>query len=171
MYIYIYYSAIITRFYTYNIYSNKSLIKRYIMKFKTIWNSYYFIKYILEKFSNIFKNWFKKILIRIISSPENAFNYYEKIIEFIRNLNLDKNILFLISLGPTATILAYDIHKLGYQAIDFGHFDIQYEYFLRNVSKKTRIPNKYVNEARGGSLNITSVTDINYYRQIIYKIE
>ena len=78
--------------------------------------------------------------------------------------------MILISLGPTATALTYDILNLGNQIIDFGHFDIQYEYYLRNVSKKVRIPYKYVNEVKGGDSNITSVTDNNYFKQIIYNI-
>jgi hypothetical protein len=40
----------------------------------------------------------------------------------------DKNILILISLGPTATVLAYDLAKLGYWAIDIGHIDNEYEW-------------------------------------------
>ena len=78
--------------------------------------------------------------------------------------------MILISLGPTATILTYDILKLGNQIIDFGHFDIQYEYYLRNATKKIKIPKKYVAEVKDGSVNISSVNDKEYYKQIIYKI-
>ena len=49
-----------------------------------------------------------------------------------------KNKLILIALGPTATILAYDLYKLGYRAIDIGHIDIEYEWFLRKAN--TKIP-------------------------------
>ena len=28
---------------------------------------------------------------------------------------------FLLALGPTATVLAYDLCKMGYQAVDIGH--------------------------------------------------
>lgn len=85
-------------------------------------------------------------------------------------MKIDKKTLILISLGPTATVLVYDILKLGNQIIDFGHFDIHYEYYLRNATKAIRIHNKYVNEVIGGSLNITSITDKKYYEQIIYRI-
>ena len=37
----------------------------------------------------------------------------------------------LIALGPTATILAYDLAEKGVQALDVGHIDIEYEWFLR----------------------------------------
>ena len=76
--------------------------------------------------------------------------------------------MILVSLGPTATVLTYDICDLGNQVIDFGHFDIEYELYLRNATKVIKLPNKYVNEAKGGNLNITLVNDQNYLKQIIY---
>ena len=118
--------------------------------------------------NDLFNN--SKSIKRIICPSKDAFRVYEKILTFINNIKLDKNTLILISLGPTATALTYDILNLGNQIIDFGHFDIQYEYYLRNVSKKVRIPYKYVNEVKGGDSNITSVTDNNYFKQIIYNI-
>ena len=84
----------------------------------------------------------------------------------MKNLTLDQNTLILISLGPTATVLAYDLIEFGHQIIDFGHFDIQYEYYLRNATKKIKIPNKYVNEVPGGTLNIKPISNKDYYRQI-----
>ena len=44
--------------------------------------------------------------------------------------------MIIIALGPTATVLAYDLAKEGYQALDMGHFDIEYEWYLRNATKK-----------------------------------
>ena len=81
--------------------------------------------------------------------------------------------MILISLGPTATVLTYDIIKFGLrnQVIDFGHFDIQYEYFLRKAKKKIRIPYKYVEEVRKGKKNIIPITDAKYLEQIIYRID
>lgn len=38
----------------------------------------------------------------------------------------------LISLGPTATIMAHDLYKLGYQAIDIGHAFKDYYMFKKN---------------------------------------
>ena len=93
---------------------------------------------------------------------------YNKIIEEV--LKLKEKRLILIALGPTATILAFDFFKLGYQAIDIGHLDIEYEWFLNNATKKIQIKNKFVNEARGVRYNFTKVKDKNYYSQIIAKI-
>ena len=87
----------------------------------------------------------------------------------MKNLTLNQNTLILISLGPTATVLTYDLIEYGHQIIDFGHFDIQYEYYLRNVSKKIKIPNKYVGEVPGGTLNINPISNKDYYNQIIIK--
>ena len=82
-------------------------------------------------------------------------------------MKVNKNRLILIALGPTATILAYDLYKLGYQAIDIGHADIEYEWYLRKAKNRIKIKNKYVNEAKGGRKNITKIKDKNYYKQII----
>ena len=168
----IYYNACITRYYEPN--GNKSNIQHYINKFKKIWNNRNIL--IIEGKqtrlgigNDLFNN--SKSIKRIICPAENAFNAYEKILEYIKILNLDDDILILVSLGPTATVLAYDIFKLGKQVIDFGHFDLEYEYFLRNATKVMKIPFKYVNEAVGGNKNISQVTDQNYFNQIIMKID
>ena len=85
-------------------------------------------------------------------------------------MHFKNNVLILIALGPTATALAYDLHKLNYQTIDLGHVDIEYELYLRKAKRMISIPSKYVFEAVGGTKNISNVTDINYYKQIVVKI-
>ena len=113
-------------------------------------------------------SYFLEYIKRIICPTLNAFKVYNKIITEI--ISIQKKYLILISLGPTATILAYDLHRLGYQAIDVGHMDIEYEWFLRNVSARIKIENKYVNEVNGGRSNITPIKEKSYYNQIIKKI-
>lgn len=49
---------------------------------------------------------------------------------------VNKAKLVLIALGHTATVLAYDLAEVGYQAIDIGHIDIEYEWFLMRAPKK-----------------------------------
>ena len=146
-------------------------MKDYIVKFKTIWDKRNIIIIEGEKTrigigNDLFNN--SKSIKRIICPVTNAFSAYEKILKYIRFLKPDKEDLILISLGPTATALVYDLQNLGNQIIDFGHFDINYEYYLRNATKKIKIPYKYVNEVPGGSENITSKVDNNYYKQIIF---
>ena len=146
-------------------------MKDYIIKFKTIWDKRNILIIEGEKTrmgigNDLFNN--SKSIKRIICPVVNAFSAYEKILKYIRLLKPNKEDLILISLGPTATALVYDLLYLGNQIIDFGHFDINYEYYLRNATKKIKIPYKYVNEVPGGSKNITSIIDNNYYKQIIF---
>jgi len=98
--------------------------------------------------------------------PENSFDYYDII--FNEAVKIEKRKLILIVLGPTATILAYNLHNVGYQAIDIGHVDIEYEWFLRNATEKIKIENKYTNEVKGGNDNIEYIYDNDdYYNQIM----
>ena len=77
----------------------------------------------------------------------------------------NKDSLILIALGPTATLLSYNLAKEGYQALDIGHFDIEYEWFLRGASKKEKIENKYTNEVEGGN-SIDDIHNERYNNQI-----
>lgn len=106
---------------------------------------------------------------RIICPTENAFECYEKILTYSKTISKDN--LILIALGPTATILSYDLSKLGYQAIDIGHIDIEYEWFLRNAKKKINIEGKAVNEVKNNRKVIKSIYDENYEKSIIKVIE
>lgn len=49
----------------------------------------------------------------------HAFSQYDRLLTDC--LRFSKENLFLISLGPTATVLAYDLSQRGYQALDMGH--------------------------------------------------
>ena len=104
-----------------------------------------------------------KSVKRIICPSENAFDKYDQIIAELKKQNKDS--LFLIALGPTATLLALEMKKNGYQALDVGHFDIEYEWFLRHAEKKENIENKYVYEVEGGN-KTEAVNDEKYLKQI-----
>ena len=164
-----YYSATISRFYIR--YKEKKNILKYIKKIKEIWNQKDIL--IIEgEFSrlgignDLFNNC--KSIKRIICPSFDAFKVYDKIISFV--VQLKEKRLILIALGPTATILAYDLYKLGNQAIDIGHIDIEYEWYLRNVTSKIQIKNKYVNEINNRQFVYTKIQDDNYYNQILAKI-
>ena len=77
--------------------------------------------------------------------------------------------LIILSYGPTATILAYDLAKLGYQAVDIGHLDIEYEWYQRGDKNGGVVKGKYTNEAMGGN-NVEECTDEKYLSQIICDI-
>ena len=76
----------------------------------------------------------------------------------------------MIALGPTATILAYDLAKVGYQALDIGHVDVEYEWFRMGALEKVPLANKYVNESLEGR-EVGELKDLTYQNQIIAKIE
>lgn len=102
---------------------------------------------------------------RIICPAKNAYESYFKIFNSIIN-NHKENDLILLSLGPTATILAYEIGNIGIQCIDIGHVDIEYEWFLKKAKIKVPVQGKFVNEARTYK-PIADIIDENYKKQII----
>jgi len=51
----------------------------------------------------------------------DAFRSYDRILERVMEKVVPGCLVYL-GIGPTATVMAYEIYKLGYQAIDMGHF-------------------------------------------------
>lgn len=168
----VYYDAMISRFYM-----------PYLEKTKNI--------KVIEKLKNYFEN--KDILIlegentrfglgnellkkskrirRIILPARDSFSKYNEILEEVKN-NYSQDVLLLIALGPTATVLAYDFCKLGYQALDVGHMDIEFEWYLAGATQKIDLPNKSVNEVTGvveKQIQDSELEDI-YNKQIVKKI-
>ena len=108
---------------------------------------------------------------RIICPAENAFDRYEEI--FAAVSETPKDYLVLVILGPTASVLAYDLYKMGYQAIDMGQVDLVYEAFLRGVGSITELelPDKYcTTDVLGSGRSIQSIEDEDYKKQIIKTI-
>ncbi len=116
--------------------------------------------------NDIFEN--VKSIKRILCPSTNAFKNYneilEKIIEFAEKENL-----ILISLGPTATVLAFDLAKLGYWAIDIGHIDIEYEWMKVGAVDKINLENRKVWEVNNVT-NMNVSIDESYKKSIIYEI-
>ena len=77
------------------------------------------------------------------------------------------NPLFLIALGPTATVLASDLSLKGFQAIDIGHLDICYEQTISGTN--CAVKGKYTNESENGHL-VDDCNDEQYLSQIITRI-
>ena len=115
--------------------------------------------------NDLFEN--ARSIRRIIGPKTNAYDRYRDILYSAQQI--EKEALFLIALGPTATVLAYDLFLMGYQALDIGHIDIEYEWFLRDAQYPMRICAKYVNEATGGE-NTEMVSDPVYVNQIIARV-
>jgi glycosyltransferase family protein len=165
----IYYSSFISRFYIH--YKDKSDVSKYIKKLKKIWEQKDILivegkQTRLGIGNELFKN--TTSIKRIICPNLNAFTLYEKILN--ETLKVDKKKLILLAIGPTSTVLAYDLYKAGYQVIDIGHVDIEYEWYLRNATTKIKIEGKYVNEAKDGNIDIKDIKDKDYYNQIIAKL-
>lgn len=103
---------------------------------------------------------------RIVAPNENAFDVYDEIYEAV--LEYGKNKVILIALGPTATVLAYDLAKEGYWALDIGHLDLEYEWFLKGKGY-SYIPHKYNNEMLGDTM-VMDISDQNYEKSIVKMI-
>ena len=107
---------------------------------------------------------------RILGPAENAIDKYDEILT--EALKQPKDKLFLIALGPTATVLAYDLCKEGYQAIDLGHADLAYEAFISSAPNmySVNIPYKYCSRDERVSGRIIEPADDPEYTEQILRI-
>lgn len=150
--------------------ANITRILKYINLLKEIWKDKEII--VIEgKFTrcgvgnDLFNN--VRSVERILCPAKDAFDKYEEIINYVTD-NISRDKLILCSLGPTATVLSYELSKLGYRILDTGHFDIIYEW--RKIGPDKYIINgKYVNEVTGGNDTdkIGDCLDEEYNNQII----
>ena len=115
--------------------------------------------------NNLFDN--VRSLRRILAPAEDAFASYNEILTEVQRQ--DRSKLILVALGATATVLVYDLHKQGFQAIDVGHIDIEYEWYLRKATTKIKIDNKYVVFVRDGR-EVQDCMDPRYMSQIMSRI-
>lgn len=106
---------------------------------------------------------------RILGPAESAFDRYDDLLVHTDTLARQvSNPLVLLALGPTATVLAYDLACSGIQAFDIGHLDISYERLTSGNSGA--IPGKYTNESDGGNI-VSDCLDPVYLEQIAARIE
>ncbi len=161
--------AFISRFYMR--YNDKTRVSSYIDKLKTLWQDKDVV--IVEGKNSqvgvgndILNN--AKSVKRILCPAKNAYESYNNILESIKE-NVDKNCLIILALGPTATVLAYELSETGYWAIDMGHFDIEYEWFLANAETKIPVGTKHVNEC--GESGKFEIENEEYRKQIIKIID
>ena len=69
--------------------------------------------------------------------PTDAWRHYEATLE--KALTFDKSKLFIICAGFMATVLAFDLHHHGYQALDMGHLPNCYAEYLGEAPKPESI--------------------------------
>ena len=84
---------------------------------------------------------------RILCPSKDAFDKYDQILDKVLEMSRNGNDLFILALGPTATVMAADLCKAGVQALDMGHMDIEYEWFRMGATRKVPITGKFSNEA------------------------
>lgn len=160
--------AFISRFYLR--FKDKTPVGDYINKLKQLWNKKDVI--IVEGYTSrvgcdndILDN--TNSIRRIVCPNQNAFTFYDDIINEVKKIS-NENTLVLLALGPTATVLSYELSLENIWALDLGHFDIEYEWFLAKTDKKIPVKNKHVNEC--DTLGIEIENEI-YNSQIIKRIE
>lgn len=144
----------------------------YVEKCKKIWDGrdVYFVEGTQSRLgvgNDLFSN--ARSVKRILGPAINAFESYDQILSAVKEL-CPKDGLVLLALGQTATVLAYDLAMAGYQAIDLGHIDIEYEWFRMQASEKVPIRNKYVNELKAGRV-FSDINDQEYISQIMARID
>lgn len=109
---------------------------------------------------------------RILVPAKDAYDKIYEVINWIeenKNSFVQSDTLFILAAGMAATVLSYRLWEKGYQALDLGHIDIQYEYYLRNANSKIAIPGKYTNENICGRNPTDEILDDDYYNSIIYR--
>jgi glycosyltransferase family protein len=162
----VYYNSNITR--PYMIYKDKSKVPSQMAKWKLVWENRDVLIIEGEKTrfgigNNLLST--AKSVKRILCPSNNAFNRYDDILKATIEYGKDK--VILIALGATATVLAYDLSKCGLFAIDIGHLDIEYEWYLRNASEKCEIKGKYST----GKFTETEIVDLpEYTESVLLKI-
>jgi glycosyltransferase family protein len=108
-----------------------------------------------------------KSIQRILCPAENAYGKYSIIKETV--LKVPKNKIILLSLGPAAKVLAYELFLLGYRVVDIGHIDMEYEMFIRGKTTIQKVQYKYFNEIKERTPE--ECLDPTYMKQIMTIIE
>lgn len=112
--------------------------------------------------NNLFDN--ATLVQRIICPSRNAYSKIDEIENEVLKNGQDK--LILLMLGPTAKVLAKRLSKEGYQAIDLGHIDSEYEWFKMGVTYKVKLKHKHTAEHNFDE-DIEFLEDEKYEHEII----
>lgn len=166
----VYYDAYVSR--PYMIYKDKTYAQVIFDLYKKIWNKRKVLivegRYTRMGIGNdLFEN--AADIKRIICPSENAWSCYERIFDKAQKIGKEENRLICITLGPAATVLAYDLGKAGIQAIDIGQLDNEYEWYLQGVQERTEIKGKMVAEIKRHMKPEECICK-EYNSQILYEI-
>lgn len=103
---------------------------------------------------------------RILAPAISSFDRYDDILEKCEE-NASLADLFILAIGPSSGVLAYDLSKQGIQAVDVGHIDMEYEWFLAGKGVRVEVPHKYNNEVLGGDQVNSNNLPEKYISEII----
>lgn len=163
----IYYDAYLFR--SYFPYRDKENTKKRVDMIKSIWKDRDVVIIEGDKTRTGYDNDLMdnvKSLHRILCPTQHAFGSYDAILEAAQQV--DKDSLILVVLGPAAKPLVYDLAKLGYQAIDLGQIDMDYEWYRAGVGLKVPNPRKYVSQLPPAE--VMEIEDENYANQVIARV-
>lgn len=160
-----YYNASMTRLFM--DYEDTSHSDEWFKKVRSIWDNKNILLIEGEKSrlgvgNNLFEN--AKSIKRVLGPAHDAFDQFDRLLDFASRQ--DKSYLVLVAMGTTAKPLVYELALKGFQAIDIGNLDVEYEWFLRGAKEKIKIPGKYTSEAKGGRI-VEDTQDKTYQSQII----
>ena len=164
----IYGNAFISRHYM-NLKDKKTGSAEYFELVKKIWENKDVIivegeKSRLGMGNNLFDG--AKSVRRILGPSTQGFSKYDELLKETESHG--KDALYILALGPSASIMAYDLAKKGFHAIDMGNIDTEYEWFLAGATEKQPVRNKLVYEAMRGTVG--EADDPEYLSQIIAKV-
>lgn len=71
-----------------------------------------------------------KSFARWEAPAQNAFDAYDELLP--EAVKQPQTTLFLLAIGPTATVMAHELCTMGYQALDLGHFGMFYAHYTEN---------------------------------------
>lgn len=104
---------------------------------------------------------------RIVCPSHNAFSSVYEIEQEIEKHAA--GCLILCMLGPTAKVLAYHLSQKGYQVLDIGHIDSEYEWMKMDAKTKVKFAHKHTAEYNFDQ-DIEFIEDDTYNNQIVARI-
>ena len=104
---------------------------------------------------------------RIICPSHSAFSRVHEIEQEIEKHVAGR--LILCMLGPTAKVLAYHLSQKGYQVLDIGHIDSEYEWMKMGAKTKVKFAHKHTAEYNFDQ-DIEFIEDEMYNNQIVARI-
>lgn len=151
-------------------YEDKSKAKGQFEKLKSIWeNRDILIVEGITSRSGVGNDLFDKVksVKRIICPSHNAYSVVDNIQEEI--MKHAEGRLILCMLGPTAKVLAYHLSRKGYQVLDIGHIDSEYEWMKMGAKTKVKFSHKHTAEYNFDQ-DIQFIEDETYNSQIVARI-